>query len=353
MPFGPHAIGVEMPLPEPATPSWAGTTKEAAAASGAARPATARADGLAREAATLSHAIKAAAIDVARASPNAAPELAAIADRLRAAEETAATSASAPVSIASDGGVALADFALESAGASVVACSDTFVAPARGKPDGGADGLRTLARAGGPGAAAALVNALRRVPRALAFWSRALVGGKGGGAGGWDVNRPARNALRPGVAPGECWAAAGSSARLLVRLAARVVPSAFSLDFPPLQLRMDGDARSAPRKLLVWGVEPAAGATAPLRALPPLQPNSGGARRVLLGRYEFKPSHVGVATFPAQPGGGGGGLFGGGGRRGATGAAFEYIELEIASNHGHPDYTALYRFRVHGESPRA
>jgi SUN domain-containing protein 1/2 len=27
---------------------------------------------------------------------------------------------------------------------------------------------------------------------------------------------------------------------------------------------------------------------------------------------------------------------------------FKLIELEIKSNHGHPEYTCLYRFRVHG-----
>ena len=27
---------------------------------------------------------------------------------------------------------------------------------------------------------------------------------------------------------------------------------------------------------------------------------------------------------------------------------FPFIELRITSNHGHPDYTCLYRFRVHG-----
>ena len=28
--------------------------------------------------------------------------------------------------------------------------------------------------------------------------------------------------------------------------------------------------------------------------------------------------------------------------------AYEYVSLRIHSNHGNPDYTCLYRFRVHG-----
>lgn len=29
--------------------------------------------------------------------------------------------------------------------------------------------------------------------------------------------------------------------------------------------------------------------------------------------------------------------------------AYEYVSLRIHSNHGNPEYTCLYRFRVHGE----
>ena len=29
--------------------------------------------------------------------------------------------------------------------------------------------------------------------------------------------------------------------------------------------------------------------------------------------------------------------------------SYRYIKLGIVSNHGHPDYTCLYRFRVHGQ----
>lgn len=32
---------------------------------------------------------------------------------------------------------------------------------------------------------------------------------------------------------------------------------------------------------------------------------------------------------------------------------YEIVELRIESNHGHPLYTCLYRFRVHGKPPAA
>ena len=37
----------------------------------------------------------------------------------------------------------------------------------------------------------------------------------------------------------------------------------------------------------------------------------------------------------------------------ATGDAFDLITLQVTSNHGHPDYTCIYRFRVHGDPATA
>ena len=31
---------------------------------------------------------------------------------------------------------------------------------------------------------------------------------------------------------------------------------------------------------------------------------------------------------------------------------FQMVELEVKSNHGHPEYTCLYRFRVHGKKAK-
>ena len=30
-------------------------------------------------------------------------------------------------------------------------------------------------------------------------------------------------------------------------------------------------------------------------------------------------------------------------------ACFQFVRLEVLTNHGHPSYTCLYRFRVHGD----
>ena len=34
---------------------------------------------------------------------------------------------------------------------------------------------------------------------------------------------------------------------------------------------------------------------------------------------------------------------------GATGLPVQYIALRVQSNHGHEDYTCMYRFKVHGQ----
>ena len=34
---------------------------------------------------------------------------------------------------------------------------------------------------------------------------------------------------------------------------------------------------------------------------------------------------------------------------GATGLPVQYVALRVQSNHGHEDYTCMYRFKVHGQ----
>nr|CAI5820309.1 unnamed protein product [Callosobruchus analis] len=54
---------------------------------------------------------------------------------------------------------------------------------------------------------------------------------------------------------------------------------------------------------------------------------------VKLGEYEYRYDGESIQYFAVEN----------------EGHVFEVIELRITSNHGNPNYTCLYRFRVHGK----
>jgi len=128
-----------------------------------------------------------------------------------------------------------------------------------------------------------------------------------------------RNAIQPGVQPGQCWAFKGSEGRLLISLSSPMIPRRFSVEHIPRSLSPNGRIDSAPRNFIVYG----------LMAEFDQQP-------VKLGEYEYDA----VNGEPLQ-------MFEVDMTEEKT-KNFKLIEIEIKSNHGHPEYTCLYRFRVHG-----
>lgn len=55
-----------------------------------------------------------------------------------------------------------------------------------------------------------------------------------------------------------------------------------------------------------------------------------------LGEHEYKVGEERTQTFEVDH---------------AGGEAFSHVKLQILSNHGHKEYTCLYRFRVHEDLP--
>ena len=141
--------------------------------------------------------------------------------------------------------------------------------------------------------------------------------------------------LSPVTGPGACLPLVGAGGWVDVRLAAPIRPTAFTYEHIPASVAFD--IRSAPRALALTG-----------HLGPPPRDGGGGG----------------------SGGGGGGGGAGGGGvplgggeydARGGRavqtfalhtqpGQVFDHVRLAIASNHGHPDLTCVYRLRVHGVS---
>ncbi|XP_053512929.1 SUN domain-containing protein 1 isoform X5 [Artibeus jamaicensis] len=133
----------------------------------------------------------------------------------------------------------------------------------------------------------------------------------------WYFSQSPRVVIQPDMYPGNCWAFRGSQGYLVVRLSMEIHPTSFALEHIPKTLSPTGNITSAPRDFSVYGLE-----------------NEYQEEGQLLGQFVFDQDGESLQTFPVP-------------RRPER--AFQVVELRISSNWGHPEYTCLYRFRVHGE----
>ncbi|XP_010783482.1 SUN domain-containing protein 1-like, partial [Notothenia coriiceps] len=122
--------------------------------------------------------------------------------------------------------------------------------------------------------------------------------------------------LQPDVQPGNCWAFRGSSGVLVLRLSMSVSPSSFSLEHVPRSLSPSGTSSSAPRDFRVYGLQ-----------------DEEEEEGKLLGSFRYDQDGEALQTFPVTE---------------QNGSWFQVVELQVLSNWGNPEYTCLYRFRVHG-----
>uniref|UniRef100_A0A8C3IDV3 Sad1 and UNC84 domain containing 2 n=1 Tax=Chrysemys picta bellii TaxID=8478 RepID=A0A8C3IDV3_CHRPI len=102
----------------------------------------------------------------------------------------------------------------------------------------------------------------------------------------WYHSQSPRVILQPDVNPGNCWAFRGSQGFAVIRLSSHIRPTAVTLEHVPKALSPLDTIPSAPKDFAIFGED--------------------------------------VGTF-------------------------QVVELRILSNWGHPEYTCIYRFRVHGE----
>ncbi|NWU69681.1 SUN1 protein, partial [Pterocles burchelli] len=120
----------------------------------------------------------------------------------------------------------------------------------------------------------------------------------------------------PDVYPGNCWAFRGSQGYLVIRLSAKIYPTAFTVEHIPNTLSPTGTITSAPREFSVYVND------------------ESQAEGKLLGRYVYAQEGEPLQTFPVME---------------KNEKAFQLVELRTLSNWGHAAYTCLYRFRVHGK----
>ncbi|XP_036288490.1 SUN domain-containing protein 1 isoform X8 [Pipistrellus kuhlii] len=132
----------------------------------------------------------------------------------------------------------------------------------------------------------------------------------------WYFSQSPRVVIQPDIYPGNCWAFKGSQGYLVVRLSMEIHPTSFTLEHIPKTLSPTGNIASAPKNFSVYGLE-----------------NEYQEEGQLLGQFMFDQEGESLQTFPVPK---------------RPERAFQIVELQIFSNWGHPEYTCLYRFRVHG-----
>lgn len=133
----------------------------------------------------------------------------------------------------------------------------------------------------------------------------------------WYHSQSPRVILQPDVHPGNCWAFQGPQGFAVVRLSARIRPTAVTLEHVPKALSPNSTISSAPRDFAVFGFDE------------DLQQEG-----TLLGKFTYDQDGEPIQTFYFQA---------------PAMASYQVVELRILTNWGHPEYTCIYRFRVHGE----
>ncbi|XP_016896054.1 SUN domain-containing protein 1 isoform X3 [Cynoglossus semilaevis] len=133
----------------------------------------------------------------------------------------------------------------------------------------------------------------------------------------WYFSQSPRVVIQPDVYPGNCWAFKGTQGYLVIRLSLRILPTSFCVEHIPKTLSPTGNITSAPRNFTVFGLD-----------------DEYQEEGKLLGNYIYQEDGESLQTFPVME---------------PNDKTFQIIEVRVLSNWGHPDYTCLYRFRVHGE----
>uniref|UniRef100_A0A8D0F9V3 Sad1 and UNC84 domain containing 2 n=1 Tax=Strix occidentalis caurina TaxID=311401 RepID=A0A8D0F9V3_STROC len=133
----------------------------------------------------------------------------------------------------------------------------------------------------------------------------------------WYHSQSPRVILQPDVNPGNCWAFRGSQGFAIIRLSSTIRPTAVTLEHIPKALSPQGTIPSAPKDFTVYGLK-----------------EEGEEEGRLLGQFTYNHDGDPIQTFYLE---------------GDAVGTYQLVELRVLSNWGHPEYTCIYRFRVHGE----
>ncbi|XP_043926968.1 SUN domain-containing protein 2-like [Protopterus annectens] len=133
----------------------------------------------------------------------------------------------------------------------------------------------------------------------------------------WYQSQSPRVIIQPDVHPGNCWAFRGTQGFVVIQLSAEVIPTAVTLEHISKAVSPMGSINTAPREFVVFGLQ-----------------NETDHQGTPLGQFTYSEEGNPIQTFPVQN---------------KHAESYRIIELRVLSNWGHPEYTCIYRFRVHGD----
>ncbi|XP_063050365.1 SUN domain-containing protein 2-like [Engraulis encrasicolus] len=135
----------------------------------------------------------------------------------------------------------------------------------------------------------------------------------------WYMSESPRAVIQPEVHPGKCWAFEGSEGVFTVGLSMPVRVTHVTLEHVPKSLSPSGHIDSAPKDIAVFGF-----------------PDSAEAEEEgeILGRFTYDADGDPIQTFQLPD---------------SAKAVYHAVQLRVLTNWGNPDYSCIYRFRVHSK----
>jgi hypothetical protein len=137
---------------------------------------------------------------------------------------------------------------------------------------------------------------------------------------------PAITALNPDTNVGQCWPMVGNNGSIGILLSKTIKVTGVTIEHAGKQIMPD--RRSAPKHFAVWGVY---GEQAGQKADDIWGDQSQHVIELTSGQYDAQDT-LAVQSFPVPPQ-----------------KPTRVVAIRVKDNWGHPDYTSVYRIRIHGE----
>uniref|UniRef100_A0A8D0BSF9 Sad1 and UNC84 domain containing 3 n=1 Tax=Salvator merianae TaxID=96440 RepID=A0A8D0BSF9_SALMN len=128
--------------------------------------------------------------------------------------------------------------------------------------------------------------------------------------------------LQPNYHPGNCWSFPGNQGEAVIKLAKKIIPRSVTLEHISKKISPTGEISSVPKDFAVY--------VSIILGLRDEKEEEG----MFLGQFLYDTEGELIQTFLLKN---------------ESPQFISHVKLKIVSNWGHPNYTCVYRFRVHGD----